>query len=82
MSFLAVRSLTEVLVSLGTNIIIVIISVVFLLLLPSVVLGFFQGLFGKEFKKNTQRLPKSKKLTPLQEVFCLVVCVLIFWYWF
>ncbi len=42
MSVLAVRSLTEVLVSLGTNVIILIIAGVVILLLPSFVLGVLQ----------------------------------------
>ncbi|PAZ05566.1 MAG: hypothetical protein CAK86_03815 [Opitutia bacterium AMD-G1] len=54
MSVLAVRSLTEVLVSLGTNVIILIIYAVVILLLPSFVLGVLQGLIPilKDFNKE------------------------------
>ena len=54
MSFLAVRSLTEVLVSLGTNVTILIIYPVVILLLPSFVLGMLQGLIPslKDFDKE------------------------------
>ena len=54
MSVLAVRSLTEVLVSLGTNATILIISAVVILVLPSFVLGVLQVLIPplKAFDKE------------------------------
>jgi hypothetical protein len=57
MSVLAARSLTEVLVSLGSNAIVLVIAGVVLLLLPGFIVGAFQGLRSSfkddlNYKKN------------------------------
>ena len=51
MSVLAVRSLTEVLVSLGTNVIVLIMYAVVILLLPGMLQGLFSVL-GFDFDKE------------------------------
>ena len=71
MSVLAVRSLTEVLVSLGTNVIILIISVYGLYLL----LRFLQG-----FSNAIERANKRGDSRPA--VFWCIVFFLIYWFWF
>ena len=71
MSFLAVRSLTEVLVSLGTNAIILIISVVGLYVLLRFLLGFSNAI---------ERANKRGDSRPA--VFWCIVFFLIYWFWF
>ena len=71
MSVLAVRSLTEVLVSLGTNVIILIIAGVGLYVLLRFWLGFSNAI---------ERANKRGDSRPA--VFWCIVFFLIYWFWF
>ena len=71
MSVLAVRSLTEVLVSLGTNVIILIIAGVGLYVLLRFLLGFSNAI---------ERANKRGDSRPA--VFWCIVFFLIYWFWF
>ena len=71
MSVLAVRSLTEVLASLGTNVIVLIIAGYGLYLL----LRFIAGI-----GESVERANKRGDSTPA--VFWSIVCFLIYWFWF
>ena len=71
MSVLAVRSLTEVLVSLGTNVIILIIAGVGLYVLLLFLAGFSNAI---------ERANKRGDSRPA--VFWCIVFFLIYWFWF
>jgi hypothetical protein len=75
MSFLAARSLAEVLVSLATHTIILVISVAVLLLGINFILGVLKGATD-----NIERANKKGDSSPA--VFWCIVIFLIYWFWF
>jgi hypothetical protein len=79
MNFLAARSLPEVLVSLGSNIFVLIISCVVLFYILYVVLNFLSG-FIRGASKSIEEGNKRGDYGPAY--FWGIVCFLIYWYWF
>ena len=75
MSVLAVRNLTEVLVSLATNVILIIISIYVLYLSLRFLEGFLNGV-----NKNLERANNKGDSGPA--VFWCIVFFLVYWFWF